>query len=321
MNLDIQPIHLKNEVVHLVPLQESDFDRLYKVASDPLVWEQHPNPNRYQKDVFRTYFEGAILSKGAFIVLNSQTNEVVGCSRFYDFNAGTNSIKIGYTFIGRKFWGQHFNKNMKSLMINHAFEKLENILFDIGANNIRSQIAISKIGAIKIDEQEIVYYGEDSKLNFVYQISKNQILRTTSENLDFTNLVQLLDADLKIRDGEEHEFYAQINKTAILKNVIVFYEKDIAVGCGAYREIDTKTLEIKRMFVLPEYRGKGIASKILCELELWALELNFTKTILETGINQPEAIALYKKSGYSITENYGQYIGMENSVCMQKILK
>jgi putative acetyltransferase len=145
--------------------------------------------------------------------------------------------------------------------------------------------------------------------------------KTTSENQDFTNLVLLLDTDLKIRDGEEHEFYAQINKTAILKNVIVCYENDIAVGCGAFREIDPQTVEIKRMFVLPDYRGKGIASKILSELELWILELNYVQTILETGINQPEAIALYKKSGYSITKNYGQYVNMENSVCMRKVLK
>jgi N-acetyltransferase len=172
MNLDIQPIHLKNKVVQLIPLQESDFDRLYEVASDPLVWEQHPNPNRYQKEDFRKYFEGAMLSKGAFIVLDSKNNNVVGCSRFYDFNPDTNSVKIGYTFIGTNFWGKGFNKNMKSLMINHAFEKLDNVIFDIGANNIRSQKAIAKIGAIKIDEQEIVYYGEDSKLNYIYQISK-----------------------------------------------------------------------------------------------------------------------------------------------------
>jgi putative acetyltransferase len=147
------------------------------------------------------------------------------------------------------------------------------------------------------------------------------LTRATSENQDFTNLVLLLDADLKIRDGEEHEFYAQINKTAVLKNVIVCYENDIAVGCGAFREIDSQTAEIKRMFVLPDYRGKGIASKILAELELWVLELNYTQTILETGINQPEAIALYKKSGYSITKNYGQYTNMENSVCMKKVLR
>ncbi|KAB1156142.1 GNAT family N-acetyltransferase [Flavobacterium luteum] len=147
------------------------------------------------------------------------------------------------------------------------------------------------------------------------------LTRTTSENQDFINLVKLLDADLKIRDGKDHEFYAQINKTAILNNVIVCYQNDIAIGCGAFREIDAKTLEIKRMFVNPDYRGKGIASKILFELEHWTSELNYFQLILETGINQPEAISLYKKSGYKITENYGKYIGVESSVCMMKILK
>lgn len=175
MKLDLQPNQLKNEIVTLIPLQETDLDRLFEVASNPLVWEQHPNPNRYMKEDFKKYFEGAIFSKGAFIVIDSQTNEVVGCSRYYDFNPDANSIKIGYTFIGTKFWGQNFNKNMKSLMINYALEKLENIIFEIGANNIRSQMAISKIGATKIGEQIIEYYGEKPKLNFIYQINKFNI--------------------------------------------------------------------------------------------------------------------------------------------------
>jgi putative acetyltransferase len=153
------------------------------------------------------------------------------------------------------------------------------------------------------------------------KIKMDKFKKTTSKNPDFTNLVVLLDADLKIRDGDDHEFYAQINQTAILKNVIVYYINDMAVGCGAFREMDSQTVEIKRMFVNPDFRGKGNASKILSELELWAKELNFTQIILETGINQPEAIALYKKSGYLITKNYGQYIGVENSVYMKKILK
>lgn len=147
------------------------------------------------------------------------------------------------------------------------------------------------------------------------------LTQTTSSNPDFQNLVTLLDADLKIRDGEDHAFYAQINKTAILKNVILCYLNSATIGCGAFREIDAKTVEIKRMFVSPDFRGKGIASRILLDLELWATELNYSQTILETVINQPEAIALYKKLGYTITENYGQYVGVENSVCMKKVLK
>ena len=147
------------------------------------------------------------------------------------------------------------------------------------------------------------------------------LIRTSSQNSEFINLVHLLDADLKIRDGEDHAFYAHINKTAILNFALVCYLDNVAVGCGAFREMDKKTVEIKRMFVHPDYRGKGIASAILKELEHWANELNYSQTILETGVNQPEAIALYKKSGYEVIQNYGQYVGVEASVCMKKELE
>lgn len=172
MNFNIQPTHLKNEIVQLVPLLEPDFDRLYQVASNPLVWEQHPNPNRYKKEAFRNYFDGAILSKGAFIIIDSQTNQVIGSSRFYDIDLDNKSIKIGYTFIGIDFWGKNINKSMKKLMLDYAFEKFEKVIFDIGATNFRSQKAIEKIGASKIGEQVVTYFGEVPKLNFIYQISK-----------------------------------------------------------------------------------------------------------------------------------------------------
>ena len=130
----------------------------------------------------------------------------------------------------------------------------------------------------------------------------------------------LLDADLKIRDGEEHSFYAQFNKVDKIKNVVVYYDNDIAIGCGAFKEFDNKTLEIKRMFVHPDYRAKGIGAIILKELETWAVEINYSESILETGKKQPEAIRLYEKSGYRIIPNYGQYENVENSICMKKNL-
>ncbi len=175
MNFNMQPTHLKNEIVKLVPLQESDFERLFVVASNPLVWEQHPNPNRYKKEIFRNYFDGAMLSKDAFIILDAQTNQVIGSSHFYDIDKANKSIKIGYTFIGIEFWGKSFNKSMKQLMINYAFERFNKVIFDIGATNFRSQKAIQKIGATKIGEQEVTYFGEVSKLNFVYQLSKSEL--------------------------------------------------------------------------------------------------------------------------------------------------
>lgn len=148
----------------------------------------------------------------------------------------------------------------------------------------------------------------------------NNLKRTNSDDIDFINLVALLDRDLKIRDGEDHTFYNQFNKIDKIKHAIVYYENDIAVGCGAFREKENDTVEIKRMFVNPDYRKRGIAATVLKELENWVAELNYTYTILETGKKQPEAISLYQKSGYTIIPNYPPYEEMDNSVCMKKTL-
>lgn len=147
-----------------------------------------------------------------------------------------------------------------------------------------------------------------------------RLIRTTSDNIDFQNLVIQLDAYLKILDGEDHEFYANLNKTDDLKHVIVCYENDIAIGCGAFKEYEVQIAEIKRMFTLPEHRGKGIAKAILSELENWAKEVKYSFSILETGYLQVDAIHLYTKLGYEVIENFGHYFGIENSVCMKKIL-
>jgi putative acetyltransferase len=151
-------------------------------------------------------------------------------------------------------------------------------------------------------------------------MSMTTLLRTNADNPDFIELVKLLDAELAVRDGKEHSFYAQFNTIQSINYVVVAYEDDLPVGCGAIKEYDPKTMEVKRMYVLPERRNKGIARKILSELELWAGELSFTKCILETGKKQPEAIALYIKNGYRAIPNYGQYVGIENSLCFDKDL-
>ncbi len=144
--------------------------------------------------------------------------------------------------------------------------------------------------------------------------------RTDSTNPHFKNLVELLDKDLQIRDGDENSFYAQFNKIDTIKNAIVAFVENIPVGIGAFRKYDEATVEIKRMYIQPELRGKGYAATILKELEKWASENNFTSAVLETGKKQPEAISLYKKSGYEIIPSYGQYLNVENSVCMKKNL-
>ena len=145
-----------------------------------------------------------------------------------------------------------------------------------------------------------------------------QLVRTDTSNPDFKQLVTQLDDDLRIRDGEEHVFYAQFNTLEKIKHAIVAYIDNVPAGCGAFREYDDESAEIKRMFVHPDFRRHGIAKKILANLEAWATEEGFHQCVLETGQNQPEAIQLYKSSGYLQIPNYGPYANVGNSICMKK---
>ena len=144
--------------------------------------------------------------------------------------------------------------------------------------------------------------------------------RTDSSDQDFINLVDRLNADLKARDGEDNAFYSQFSKLDLIKEAVVAYQNGRPVGCGAIRAFSPDATEVKRMYVVAENRGQGIAANMLAELEAWAKELGYRKCVLETGKRQPEAIGLYKKWGYAVIENYGPYAGVENSVCFEKWL-
>ena len=172
MTFEFQP-SLENESVRIEPIQASDFKRLYEIASDPLIWEQHPNKNRYQRAMFETFFKGALESGGAFLVFDKKSGQLIGSSRFCEYNAEASSVSIGYTFLARDHWGTTYNRALKSLMLDHAFRFVDSVVFHIGALNLRSQKAIERLGAIKTAEAVIEYYGEPGKLNFVYEIRKS----------------------------------------------------------------------------------------------------------------------------------------------------
>jgi RimJ/RimL family protein N-acetyltransferase len=172
--MNLQPTHLGNDKVILIPLQPDHFDGLYAVASDPLIWEQHPNPDRYKKEVFEVYFKGALSSGGAFLIRDASINEILGCTRFYDFNETEKSILIGYTFFARSCWGKGINHAVKHLMLDYAFQFVDKVIFHVGALNRRSQIAMERLGAIKTGEVEVAYFGEPTKLNFIYTINKEK---------------------------------------------------------------------------------------------------------------------------------------------------
>ncbi len=183
MIFDIQPL-LENEKVILYPLQEKDFEDLYTVASDPKIWEQHPNKDRWKKDVFRIFFDGAMQSRGAFKIVDKATGNIIGSTRFYDYNEKENSIFIGYTFYSTPYWGKGINHLVKATMLDYIFQFVSKVYFHIGANNIRSQISIGRLGAEKIAEQEVTYFGESLRLNFLYEISKQKWKNTKLKNIE-----------------------------------------------------------------------------------------------------------------------------------------
>ena len=181
MKINLQPT-LSNAAIHLLPLSADDFEVLYAVAADPKIWEQHPNKDRWKREVFQTFFEGAMQSGGAFRVVDKASGQTIGSTRFYDHHPEEKSIFIGYTFYATAYWGKGINPMVKSLMLDYIFRFVDRVYFHIGAENIRSQVAISRLGAQKIGEEEVRYFGEAPKLNFTYEISKeNWLLRKTDQ--------------------------------------------------------------------------------------------------------------------------------------------
>jgi RimJ/RimL family protein N-acetyltransferase len=166
--MNLQPT-LSNDLITIKPIQKNNFDALFEIASDELIWEQHPNKDRYKKEVFQIFFDNAIKSKGAFLVFDNKTNRVIGSSRYYEFNELESSIIIGYTFISRAYWGTKYNSSLKELMINYAFQFVNSVHFHVGDTNFRSQKAVEKLGAIKIGE---IPDDTSPETNWLYELKK-----------------------------------------------------------------------------------------------------------------------------------------------------
>lgn len=178
--MDLHPV-LEDDRIIAKPLTADDFKALYSVASDPAIWKQHPNKNRYEMNVFKTFFEGALKSGGAYIIYDKQSGDPIGGSRFYNYNEKDKSIFIGYTFYAPKCWGTGINHRMKRLMMKYAFTFVDKVIFHVGAVNYPSQKSIEKLGVKKVREEEVAYYGEPSRLNFVYEMTKDEFQHTLAK--------------------------------------------------------------------------------------------------------------------------------------------
>jgi N-acetyltransferase len=172
MPFELQPI-LKGELIELRPLRPEDWNDLFAVASDPLVWEQHPESDRYKEDVFKVFFREARESGGAFVVIDRKTQRIIGSTRFYGYDPKRSEIEIGWTFLARKFWGGRYNLVMKQLLLMHAFKFVETVVFYVGQKNFRSQKAMEKIGAIRNGIVKRTYGNHPPALNVKYVIKKS----------------------------------------------------------------------------------------------------------------------------------------------------
>lgn len=167
MALDLQPT-LQNDTAILRPLQDADYAALFAVAADPAIWAQHPKHDRWQEDVFRPFFNDAITSKGAFCIIDKATGQIAGSTRFYSYNEQESIVFIGYTFYATKYWGTGFNPAVKTLMLDYAFQSVNTVGLHVGEHNIRSQIAVTRLGALKVGEEE----EAPGKWNYIYHLQK-----------------------------------------------------------------------------------------------------------------------------------------------------
>ena len=172
MEFDLQPT-LKGKLIELRPLTLNDFDALFEAASDPLIWEQHPENDRYKREVFQRFIDGAIDSKGAFAIIERKSGRIIGSSRYCNLNSTEREVEIGWTFLERAFWGGSYNRELKSLMLDYAFRFVDRVLFVVGENNVRSQKALRKIGARFLRRAELPAPDGTMRPNLIFVINRD----------------------------------------------------------------------------------------------------------------------------------------------------
>ena len=185
MKFDLQPT-LKGKLIEIRPLKPEDFDALFQAAGDPLIWEQHPEPDRYKREIFQRYFESALESKGAFVVIDCKSGRIIGSSRYHNLKPAESEVEIGFTFLEREFWGGAYNGELKSLMVDHAFRFVESVVFVVGENNLRSQKALGKIGARFVKKIERPDRNGAMRPNVVFAISRAEFLGASNEDHERT---------------------------------------------------------------------------------------------------------------------------------------
>ena len=320
MAFDLQPT-LEGESLLIRPLREDDWEALLAVASDPLIWEQHPVPDRYQEDVFRGFFREAMECGGAFVVIDKNTKRIIGSSRFIDYDEARSEIEIGYTFLARAYWGGVYNREMKDLMLRHAFRFVRHVVFLVGPQNLRSQKAMEKIGGVRVEPR-----FKTGRLNVVYQIEAPFLIRRATVGdaaVVARHRARMFHDMAEISDEAYDDFLAasqEWTERGLTSGEYIGWlavpndqSKLIVAGGGVQlRQVpphpcrpsrDGKFAKGRHAIVLnvftePEWRNRGAATFIMDEILRWARAEKLDRLVLHAS---DQARSLYERMGFIAT--------------------
>jgi N-acetyltransferase len=328
MAFALQPT-LEGALLRLRPLREDDWDELFAAAADPLIWAQHPQPTRYQKEVFREYFRGAMECGGALVVIDKKTSEIIGSSRYIGYDEGRSEIEIGYTFLARPYWGGVYNREMKDLMLRHAFRFVRHVVFLVGPENLRSQKAMEKIGGVRIEPRS----NAAGRLNVVYQIDAPFLIRrATVEDAGVIaqHRARMFHDMGEISDEAYDAFLAasqEWTERGLTSGEYISWlaapkgEPDfIVAGAGVQlRQVPPHPCRPARdgqfakgrhaivlnVFTEPGWRQRGAATFVMEEILRWAREEKLDRLVLHAS---DQARSLYQRMGFIPTNEmrYGE---------------
>jgi N-acetyltransferase len=320
MPFELQP-HLEGSLIEVRPLRPEDWSALFAVASDPLIWEQHPSRDRFKEPVFKTFFREGLECGGAFAVLDRTTREVIGSSRFYGYDPGRSEIEIGWTFLARRYWGGRYNRELKTLMLDHAFRFVDTVVFYVGERNVRSQKALEKIGGIR---DGIVQRPGSSglEMNIRYVIHKPRIRHAAVS--DAPEIFRIMRESfreykdtLKPSSGALSESVENVSNLIVQGGALLAYDGDRAVGTVRYKQ-SNGTMWMSRLSVAPEYRGRRIAGSMVRTLEELARSLGCAEVRLDVRASLPANIRFYENLGYRAVGSYPHPRGPDFVITMSK---
>ena len=325
MAFDLQPT-LEGELLRLRPLRHDDWEALFSVASDPLIWEQHPQPTRYQEPVFREYFREAMESGGAFAVIDKKDGRIIGSTRFVGYEPGQSEIEIGFTFLARSHWGGTYNREMKDLLLRHAFRFVRHVVFMVGPQNFRSQKAMENIGGVRV-ESRLDRFGRE---NVVFQIDAppaaeflirrariedaaviarhrarmfHDMGEISAETLEEFRAASQTWTERALASGEYVGWLAAAKESPgiVIAGAGVQLRTVAPHPCRPARDgafARGRHAIVINVFTEPEWRRRGVALRLMEEVLRWAREQKLDRLVLHAS---DQARALYEKMGFIAT--------------------